>query len=701
MNFLQRTPFVRLLFALISGIVAFQYFDIFKITRLAWLLIALILIAWSFWTQKSRQTYRLRWLFGAGIFILLFLWGFQLAKSAHQKSIFPYINTKAVFVGTLSETPVEKSNSLTCKLHVTSMYDSINFVKINATAILYIEKDNRAKSLKKGDRLLFRTTFQRPPRPLNPESFDYATFLQRKGISATAYVSSQEWLRTGNHQRLSLTSLAEASRNYLLQLYRKIELSKNEMAVLSALTLGYKDELEPELREDFSYAGVMHILAVSGLHIGVIYMMLQLIFSMAFRRAKSKILSTLFTLCALWLYAFMTGLPPSVIRATTMFSLVAIGTALNRKSQIYNTISVSAFIILPGNPNLLFDVGFQLSYTAVIGIVYFQPKINSLFKVKNQKLKWLTDSMAVSLAAQVGTLPLTLYYFHQFPNYFLITNIIVIPLASWIIYLAVGFLILSPLPFLAAIPAFILKHSLWLLNTIVGFVHDLPHVVSVWHINFPQLILCLLSIISFCFYLEYKKFGALFTSLCLTLTFTISHLLISFNTFHTQQLVIYADTKNTHIDLIKGFNHQVYTTDSVSAVRNASGFWKSRKLNEPKMISKTNSSFIVYNQQKILILTDSLLHRKTTTLPFDIDILIVGNGLKFRTSEILNCVHPKICVIDQTISPWYAENLQQFCLENKIKCYDVKKCGAVRMLFSTKTYDEKTTHISAKNKAFR
>ena len=213
-------------------------------------------------------------------------------------------------------------------------------------------------------------------------------------------------LRNGcvrNHQRLSLTSLAEAKPKLSAPTVSKIELSKNEMAVLSALTLGYKDELEPELREDFSYAGVMHILAVSGLHIGVIYMMLQLIFSMAFRRAKSKILSTLFTLCALWLYAFMTGLPPSVIRATTMFSLVAIGTALNRKSQIYNTISVSAFIILPGNPNLLFDVGFQLSYTAVIGIVTFNQN-QLLIQGKNQKLKWLTDSMAVSLAAQVGTL---------------------------------------------------------------------------------------------------------------------------------------------------------------------------------------------------------------------------------------------------------------------------------------------------------
>ena len=697
MNFLQRTPFVRLLFALASGIVVFQYWDIFKITRLVWLFIALILIAWSFWIWKSRQAYRLRWLFGAGIFILLFLWGFQLAESADQKSIFPCLNTKAIFVATLSETPVEKPNSLTCKLLVISMYDSINFVKINAPAILYVEKYDRAKSLKKGDSLLLRTTFQRPSRPLNPESFNYAAFLQRKGIGATAYVSAQEWLCTGNHQKFSLMSLAEASRNYLLQLYRKIELSKNEMAVLSALTLGYKDELEPELREDFSYAGVMHILAVSGLHVGVIYMMLQLIFSIAFRRAKSKLLSTLFTLCALWLYAFMTGLPPSVIRATTMFSLVAIGTTLNRKSQIYNTISVSAFIILLGNPNLLFDVGFQLSYTAVIGIVYFQPKINSLFKVKHRKLKWLTDLMIVSLAAQIGTLPLSLYYFHQFPNYFLVTNIIVIPLASMIIYLAIGFLILSPLPFLAAIPAFILKLSLWLLNAIVGFVHDLPHVVSVWHINFPQLILCLLSIISFCFYLEYKKFGALFTSLCLTLIFTVSHLLISFNTFHTQQLVIYADPKNTHIDFIKGFNHQIYTTDSASAVRNASGFWKSHKLNEPKMISKANSSFIIDNHQKILILTDSLLHRKTTTLPLEIDILIIGNGLKFRTSEILNCIHPKICVIDQTISPWYAQDLQQFCLKNKIKCYDVKKCGAVRIQSPTYTSNGKTTRIFTKN----
>ncbi|OQB31161.1 MAG: ComEC family competence protein [Bacteroidetes bacterium ADurb.Bin174] len=688
---------MRLLFALASGIVVFQYWDIFKITRLVWLFIALILIAWSFWIWKSRQAYRLRWLFGAGIFILLFLWGFQLAESADQKSIFPCLNTKAIFVATLSETPVEKPNSLTCKLLVISMYDSINFVKINAPAILYVEKYDRAKSLKKGDSLLLRTTFQRPSRPLNPESFNYAAFLQRKGIGATAYVSAQEWLCTGNHQKFSLMSLAEASRNYLLQLYRKIELSKNEMAVLSALTLGYKDELEPELREDFSYAGVMHILAVSGLHVGVIYMMLQLIFSIAFRRAKSKILSTLFTLCALWLYAFMTGLPPSVIRATTMFSLVAIGTTLNRKSQIYNTISVSAFIILLGNPNLLFDVGFQLSYTAVIGIVYFQPKINSLFKVKHRKLKWLTDLMIVSLAAQIGTLPLSLYYFHQFPNYFLVTNIIVIPLASMIIYLAIGFLILSPLPFLAAIPAFILKLSLWLLNAIVGFVHDLPHVVSVWHINFPQLILCLLSIISFCFYLEYKKFGALFTSLCLTLIFTVSHLLISFNTFHTQQLVIYADPKNTHIDFIKGFNHQIYTTDSASAVRNASGFWKSHKLNEPKMISKANSSFIIDNHQKILILTDSLLHRKTTTLPLEIDILIIGNGLKFRTSEILNCIHPKICVIDQTISPWYAQDLQQFCLKNKIKCYDVKKCGAVRIQSPTYTSNGKTTRIFTKN----
>ena len=677
MNFLQRTPFVRLLLALVSGIVTFQHLDIFNITRLVWLFIALILIVCSFWIQKSRQTYRLRWLFGTGIFIMLFLWGFQLADSAHQKSIFPYLNTEAVFVATLSETPVEKPNSFSCKSQLTGKYDSSDFIKTDASAILYIEKDDRSKSLKKGDKLLFRTTFQRPPPPSNPKGFDYATFLQRKGIGATAYVSTQEWLLTGHQQKFSLMSWAEKSRNHLLQLYRKIGLSKDELAVLSALTLGYKDELEPELREDFSYAGVMHILAVSGLHVGVIYMILQLIFSMAFKRAKGKILSTIFTICTLWLYAFMTGLPPSVIRATTMFSLVAIGTTLNRKSQIYNTISVSAFIILVTNPNLLFDVGFQLSYTAVISIVYFQPKISALFRIKHQKLKWLTDLMVVSVAAQIGTLPLSLYYFHQFPNYFLIANILVIPLASWIIYLAIGFLILSPLSFLAAVPAFILKKSLFVLNTAVGFIHDLPHAISIYYINFPQLILCISGLVFFCFYIEYKKFEALLISLCLMLAFTISHVLVSYNTFRTQELVVYADSKNTHIDLIKGFNHQVHTTDSASAIRNASNFWKSKKLHEPKFIPQTNSRFIAFKQQKILILTDSILHHQTTTLPLDIDILIIGNRLKFKTSAILSCIRPKICIVDQTISPWYAQELQQYCLTNKIEFYDVKKNGAV------------------------
>ena len=684
MNFLQRTPFVRLLLALVSGIVTFQYLDIFNITRLVWLFIALILIVCSFWIQKSRQTYRLRWLFGTGIFIMLFLWGFQLADSAHQKSIFPYLNTEAVFVATLSETPVEKPNSFSCKLQFTGKYDSSDFIKTDASAILYIEKDNRSKSLKKGDKLLLRTTFQQPPRPLNPKGFDYATFLKRKGIGATAYVSAQEWLLTGHLQRFSLMSFAEKSRNHLLQLYRKIGLSKDELAVLSALTLGYKDELEPELREDFSYAGVMHILAVSGLHVGVIYMILQLIFSMAFKRAKGKILSTVFTICTLWLYAFMTGLPPSVIRATSMFSLVAIGTALNRKSQIYNTISVSAFIILLSNPNLLFDVGFQLSYAAVISIVYFQPKISALFGLKHQKLKWLTDLMVVSVAAQIGILPLSLYYFHQFPNYFLVANILVIPLASWIIYLAIGFLILSPLPFLATVPAFILRKFLFILNTAVGFIHDLPHAISIYYMNFPQLILCISGLVFFCFYIEYKKFEALLISLCLILAFTISHVLVSYNTFRTQELVVYADSKNTHIDLIKGFNHQVHTTNSASAIRNASNFWKSKKLHEPIFVSQTSSKLITYNHRKILILTDSLLHRQSTTLPLEIDILIIGNRQKFKTSAISNCIRPKICIVDQTISPWYAQELRDFCLTNKITYYDVRKSGAVQIPFNSR-----------------
>ena len=676
MDFLQRTPFFRLLVPLLCGIVAFRYLEFFNHTLMIFLIIGVLLMPFHFFVEQSRYAYILRWLFGSGVVIFLFVMGYYISERKQQQATFQHTDEQAVFVGRLLDSPAEKANSMACKMLVGGMYEGAQFVKIASSALVYLSKDSASFLLEKGDVLLMRTTFQRPSKALNPEGFDYAAYLSNKGITATAFVRGGDWQVLTHQHRFSISAIAENCRNKLLELYEGLQLPKDQFAVLAALTLGYKDAIDPELREDFSHSGAMHILAVSGLHVGIIYLILHALFSLLFKKSKWKFVSAVFTICALWMYAFITGLPPSVVRATTMFSLVSIGTVLERKSQIYNTISVSAFVILLYDPNLLFDVGFQLSYCAVIGIVYFQPKIASLWYVKHKLLKWWWDLTAVSLAAQIATLPLALYYFHQFPNYFLLTNYIAIPLATLIIYSAVAFLVLSPISWLAFVPIFVLKKLLYFLNLSVGFIHDLPQAISVCYLNFYQLFLLFAVLVFFSFYLENKRYWSFSSALIILFVFVLSHIYVHVQTLQLNQLVVYADRKHTHVNFITKYDHQMLTTDSLAAVKAATNYWKSRKLNHPEFKMQKSSTFRDFNGKKILILKDYLLHRKMTDKPFRTDLLIIGNGLKPRPSELLNCLKPEICIADQTISSWYIDKLKASCHEKGIVFYSVAEQGA-------------------------
>ncbi|MDD4199289.1 MAG: ComEC/Rec2 family competence protein [Paludibacter sp.] len=677
MSFLQRTPFFRLLVSLVCGIVAFQYMELFGLTRLILLIIAVSLMLISYFFHQSAQAYSLRWLFGVGVVLLFFLMGYFLSARKYQQATFTQLDQQDVFVGRLLAAPGEKNNSMACKMQVEGIYAGTKVIKeMSSPALVYVAKDSVSLQLKRGDILLFRSTFQRPSGAMNPKGFDYAVYLANKGIRATAYVRAGEWKLISHQKGFSLQFWAEQCRYKLLQIYEKLELSKDQFAVLAALTVGYTEALDPDVRESFSHSGTMHILSVSGLHVGVIYLVLQTALSLLFKKTKWKFISAVFTVCALWVYAFVTGLPPSVVRATTMFSLVAVGVALGRKSQIYNTISVSAFAILLYDPNLLFDVGFQLSYCAVIGIVWFQPKISSLLYMKQKWLKWWWDLTAVSLAAQIATLPLVLYYFHQFPNYFLLANYVAIPLSTFIIYLAVAFLILFPVSWLAFIPRFLLKSMLWLLNASVDFFHDLPYAISICYLNFFQLFLLFAVLVFFSFYLENKKYWSLMATLCILLGFVLSHVLVHYQTSKLNQLVVYADRKHTHVNLITRHHHQVITTDSTAAFLSASNYWEKCKLHNPEYKIIHSSGFFSFQGKKILILTDSLLHRKTTHTPIKTDFLIIGNGLKPRAKELLSCVTPKNCIADQSISPWYVDQLRESCRAKRISFYSVAEQGA-------------------------
>ncbi|HEY5591748.1 MAG TPA: ComEC/Rec2 family competence protein [Paludibacter sp.] len=684
MDFLQRTPFFRLLLPFIFGIILYQYVELFHWSLFALFVLSICLILLSFLIHTPKRQYQFRWLFGCGIFLFMLTLAYFQSDERDKENVFDHLYQKGIYRVELTAAPIEKAKSYLCKVDVIQYFDSNSWTPTRGKAILYLQKDSAASDLLFGDRLLVEAEFTAPEKAQNPDGFDYAAYLKRQGVGATCYISSGSWQMTGRNATFSIRREADKCQNYLLNVYRKFKIEGDEFAVLAALTLGYTDDLQPDLRASYSATGAMHILSVSGMHVGVVYVVMAFLLSFLNKNQRQKILKTIFITLFLWAYAFLTGLSPAVVRATLMFSFVAIATCFERKSQIYNTIFMSAFFMLIINPNFLYDVGFQLSYSAVLSIIFFQPIINKLY-TPNNKLTHLTWEMfSVSIAAQLGTTPFTLYYFQQFPNYFLITNIVAIPLSSLIIYLAMGLLMVSFVPYLSLAIAFLLKWSLWGLNFVIVSIQNLPYSISHISLDVRQTLVLFLAIFCISGYYFSKKFAPLIVALFSILLTCLFNLQVNYQTLTSKRMIVYAGQKNTHVNFINRNQNYVFSTDSVEAMRIAKPFWQNQKLENPHYLHENNwfsNGFAYFEGSRILILTQDFLIKKTTSTPLEIDYLIIGKGLKPKIEQILECVQPHKIIVDKNISKWYTESIKQACKLRKIGFYSVAEQGAYILNF--------------------
>jgi competence protein ComEC len=577
MKFLHQYPFVRITAALIVGIIAFGYLQIPSWAILLGMGVALLAIIVSANQVKNITQHANRWTFGSCSLVFFVFLGYYFTQQKTELLQFDHYNEEAVYLVDIYQYPIEKERSLLCRVNIEAFVDSNSKqVQCNSKAILYLQKDSLSALLRSGDRLLIRARLNKPDSAQNPFGFDNRKYLSRQGFAATAYVSSGNWHKTQPDSSFSLLRMAENAQRKMLSIFKKYGIVGDEYAVLAALSLGSKDALHPELRQHYGSSGGMHILAVSGLHVGIIYMVLNFLFS--FMNRKLRIPKVIIVIALLWAYAFITGLPPSVIRATAMFSMVAIGQAFERQSYIYNTIAVSAFFILLYNPNFIFDLGFQLSYCAVISIIYFQPKIAKWWLPKNKLLKWAWDLTAVSAAAQIGTFAFSLFYFQQFPNYFIITNFVAIPLGTLILYLAVALFIVSPIPFVASGIAFVLNILLKLLNGSIYAIQNLPYSVSFRGIDEWQLFLLFAMVFAASHYFEKKKFLSLALSICCALAFAGIDLAVHNQSTKLNKMLLYADHKHLHIDFVEGKNLHTISTDSAALLQVAKNFWFKIKL---------------------------------------------------------------------------------------------------------------------------
>ena len=681
MDFLQRTPFFRLLLPLVAGIVLYQYFPFLPV----WLIITIFAVSigifiTSFLIRDAGKQYSFRWLFGCGVVLFLIALAFALTAKQDSKSNFEHFGQRTVFRVELASAPVEKANSYMCEVELLQILDSTEWKTASGTAIIYLQKDSVAAKLLYGDRLLIETEFSPPERALNPNGFDYGAYLKRQGIGATSYVSSERWQKTDFNDSFSIFRLADICQNYLLNIYREFGIEGDEFAVLAALTLGYTEALQPDLRQSYSATGAVHILAVSGLHVGIVYAAIAFLLGFIGRTHRQRIFKSILIILFLWTYAFITGLSPSVMRSAFMFSFVAFATCLERRSQIFNTIFMSAFFMLLINPNFLFAIGFQLSYSAVLSIIVFTVPASKVMKTKNKAAHWCWDLFMVSFAAQLGTAPFILYYFHQFPVYFLLTNFVAIPLSTVVIYSAIALLSTSFIPIVSTVVAFVLKWLLVALNGSIVFIQHLPASLAFIAIDSIQMWLLVLMIFMFTAYYFTKQYHMIFIGLSAFLLICVLNLHTHYQTLTSKKIIVYAGQNHTHVSFIDGYINHVFTTDSLEIERIATAFWQNNKLSAP-LYNKSDApyfsdGFARFASNRILILTDNFLKGQTTSSPIELDYLIIGQDAKPNMKQLLQCVKPLHIIIDKGTTKWYSDHIKEACKENDITCYAVADEGA-------------------------
>ncbi|MBR6333303.1 MAG: ComEC family competence protein [Bacteroidales bacterium] len=370
-------------------------------------------------------------------------------------------------------------------------------------ALLYLAPDPD-HPIHYGDLLLVHAQLKAVEGPRNPDMFDYRQYLRKRGISLTGYVSAGGWQRLAHRTPNPLKAFSQRLQGSLTAIFRRSGMSGHEYEVIAAVLLGAGGTLDPALRQSYAAAGASHILCVSGMHVGVIFMILNFLMKPMELARQTRALKAVLLIFSIWLYACITGLSPSVIRAATMFSFVTIGGLVHRNTNIFHSLTASLFILLILNPLLLFEVGFQLSYLAVFGIVLFQPLISSLYHAKTKVGRYLLELLSVSIAAQIGTFPISIHYFGQFPNYFILTNLSVITLSSVVIITGIVLLTISFVPFLVKGGSLILTGEIRLMNGIIEHIEQLPHSVTT-NIDYHVLQVILLYISIFSLYLLIVK----------------------------------------------------------------------------------------------------------------------------------------------------------------------------------------------------
>lgn len=680
-------PLLKMLVPYIFGIF-FAYFGDFPFVNVIFFIVSMLcLLTFSVFLFHF-LSYERQWIPTVLLCLSSFLLGFGLTNfhfsprfsdEDWQKKDEPYWRVQILDV------PVSKAHSVKTVVRMWTPTDGKPFP---AKSILYLRKDSEALALQCGDHLLVKVQWKCIEPPANPYAFDNQLFMRKKGIWFTGFVEPGQWKKVG--ERWSVKKAAANLQKFFARQFAAAGLQGDEYAIITAILLGNDETMEPELKASYASAGVSHILCVSGMHVGIIFMILDFLLKPLDFGKNSRKLKSVILLLAVWSYACLTGLSASVKRAASMFTFITIGELLRRNTNIFHSLSASLFALLLFDPLLVFDVGLQLSYAAVVGIVVLQPKLSALWNPRSRLLNYFWNLATVSIAAQASTFPIAVYYFGNFPNYFLLSNLTVIALSFFIVISGVATLVFSFWPFLLHICGGILCREIKLMNWIIRTIESLPGALTE-NISLHYAQVGLLYLLIICFYLFFvkkKKYYLFAAGISLSLCLFVADFQ-KFMAKNKHEAVVYSLNRMSAIGFNSG-GDGLLLADSALSPKSKSYRFAIQNHARKDRITYALLSFDNDYERADLMKTGNaiwfcgkrffILDRETKCYPSGqhatVDCLLLHANPRAVPSQVAASLKFKTVVADASNSIYYLRKWEQWCEENAIEYHDLRQEGS-------------------------
>ena len=682
----KNIPFLRILLPLSAGILTGWYFSLHWYMAVAAAVVALpFFIYLQFRGERSR--FYSGWLYGIPfniIFISLGIALIWLQQKPHQPNWAGHFYNEGDAVQLrLLEPLSEREKTYKALSEISVIYHQQKARKVTGRAMIYFRKDSVIPPLQYGDVILVRSNMQEIKNAGNPGGFDYKRYALFNGITHQLFVKSNEYKKLPQGHTSFFWKKMYGARNYILQTIRHYVKGAMETSIAEALLIGYRDDLDRDLVQAYSNTGVVHIIAVSGMHLGLIYGLLMFLFKKFNRNRRMKITRAILVIVLLWLFSLLTGASASVLRAVLMFTFIVGAEVLDRKGNIYNSMAASAVVLLLFNPFLLWDVGFQLSYAAVLSIVLFMKPIYNRFAIQNKLLDGLWKLNALTLSAQILTLPLCMYHFHQAPTLFLITNLVAVPLSSLVLYALILLMMASPIAILANGTGWLITKLLWLMNQFILWADHFSFAVidGIQHSPIQTILLYLIIATGGVWLIQKNKTSFALLLSCIALFFA-TQFYYHYTIAKQQKLVVYNLSQHTAVDFMLG-NQYYFIGDSILL---NDGFLRNfhlkpsrivhRTYHQPNINPITNKAWTI-NHKTIVHINKS--YRFDSSHKINADVVIISQNPKLYLNQLLKTINCKLLVFDSSNPQWKLKYWKADCEKLGINYFCTSEQGAFVM----------------------